>query len=85
MDLLDETAVNYQIVLTKTDKIKPTVLEKTVEATVGAINRRPGGAPLCPVNLFGNRRRHQYSARGNCGADRSVSLVNHLLTPPPAF
>ncbi|NUT01097.1 MAG: YihA family ribosome biogenesis GTP-binding protein [Sphingomonas sp.] len=31
MDMLDGAAVNYQLVLTKTDKVKPTDLEKTLE------------------------------------------------------
>ena len=46
MDLLDEAAVNYQIVLTKTDKIKPTALEKLIEATGKQIVRRPAAHPV---------------------------------------
>ena len=34
MDMLDSAAVNYQLVMTKADKVKPTELEKTLE-TVG--------------------------------------------------
>lgn len=45
MDLLDEAAVNYQIVLTKTDKVKPTALEKLVEATAKQIAKRPAAHP----------------------------------------
>ncbi|WP_425409651.1 ribosome biogenesis GTP-binding protein YihA/YsxC [Hyphococcus sp.] len=45
MDLLDEAAVNYQIVLTKTDKVKPTALAKLIEATVKKIARRPAAHP----------------------------------------
>jgi GTP-binding protein len=33
MDMLDGAAVNYQLVLTKTDKVKPTALAKTIEQT----------------------------------------------------
>ena len=46
LDLLDEAAVNYQIVLTKTDKIKPTALEKLIEATGKQIVRRPAAHPI---------------------------------------
>jgi GTP-binding protein len=46
MDLLDETAVNYQIVLTKADKIKPTELEKVRQATLQKISKRPAAHPL---------------------------------------
>ncbi|MEL6789036.1 MAG: ribosome biogenesis GTP-binding protein YihA/YsxC [Pseudomonadota bacterium] len=45
-DLLDKSAVNYQIVLTKTDKVKPTDLEKTCEATRLAIIKRPAAHPV---------------------------------------
>ncbi|WDI30283.1 ribosome biogenesis GTP-binding protein YihA/YsxC [Hyphococcus flavus] len=46
MDLLDEAAVNYQIVLTKIDKIKPTALASLVEATSKKIIRRPAAHPF---------------------------------------
>lgn len=46
MGLLDEAAVIYQIVLTKTDKIKPTALV-ALEATVAAaIKRRAAAHPV---------------------------------------
>jgi len=46
MDLLDEAAVNYQIVLTKADKIKPTALAALVAATTKQIARRPAAHPV---------------------------------------
>lgn len=46
MDLLDRTAVNYQIVLTKTDKVKAPELETTLAATTTAIARRPAAHPV---------------------------------------
>ena len=46
MDLLDEAAVNYQIVLTKTDKIKPTALTHLVGETAQKIVRRPAAHPV---------------------------------------
>ena len=45
MDLLDEAAVIYQIVLTKTDKIKPTALEGLLKATGEAVRKRPAAHP----------------------------------------
>lgn len=45
MDLLDEVAVIYQIVLTKTDKIKPTALEGLLKATGEAVRKRPAAHP----------------------------------------
>ena len=46
MELLDEAAVNYQIVLTKTDKIKPTALAELLKATAEQIVRRPAAHPV---------------------------------------
>ena len=46
MDLLDEAAVNYQIVLTKSDKIKPTELATLIIKTNEAIKRRPAAHPV---------------------------------------
>lgn len=45
MDLLDETAVIYQIVLTKTDKIKPTALVTIRDETAKLIAKRPAAFP----------------------------------------
>jgi GTP-binding protein len=46
MDLLDETAVNYQIVLTKTDKCTARALEAVKGATVKALAKRPAAYPV---------------------------------------
>jgi GTP-binding protein len=46
MALLDESAVAYQIVLTKADKLKPTEIEKVAAAVALAIKRRPAAHPL---------------------------------------
>ncbi|MCX5567969.1 ribosome biogenesis GTP-binding protein YihA/YsxC [Kaistia nematophila] len=45
LDLLDETAVSYQIVLTKVDKLKTGELAKVKAATESAIARRPAAYP----------------------------------------
>ncbi|WP_421692854.1 ribosome biogenesis GTP-binding protein YihA/YsxC [Aestuariivirga sp.] len=44
-DLLDEAAVTYQIVLTKTDKIKPAELEAMREKVSAAIKKHPAAFP----------------------------------------
>ena len=45
MDVLDGAAVNYQIVLTKGDKLKPTELAAWVAETAEAIRKRPAAHP----------------------------------------
>ena len=46
MDLLDRAAVSYQLVLTKTDKIKPAAAAKLAEETVAKISKRPAAYPI---------------------------------------
>ena len=46
MDLLDEAAVAYQIVLTKIDKIKPTALTVLERRITETIKRRPAAHPV---------------------------------------
>lgn len=46
MDMLDETAVIYQLVLTKIDKIKKTELTKVSEKTQKFIAKRPAAYPF---------------------------------------
>jgi len=45
MGLLDKAAVSYQLVLTKTDKIKPPAAVKLLEETAAKIVRRPAAYP----------------------------------------
>jgi GTP-binding protein len=45
LDLLDETAVSYQIVLTKADEVKPADLPARIAATAAAIAKRPAAFP----------------------------------------
>jgi GTP-binding protein len=45
MTLLDKAAVSYQVVLTKTDKIKAPELARLVEETAVKIKRRPAAFP----------------------------------------
>jgi GTP-binding protein len=45
MDMLDRAAVNYQVVLTKADKVKPTELAKTFERTTEAAAKHAAAHP----------------------------------------
>lgn len=45
MKVLDKTAVSYQIVLTKCDKLGPKQLEKKIEEVQAVINKRPAAHP----------------------------------------
>ncbi len=45
LDMLDETAVSYQIVLTKADSVKVSALKAVHEATLAALKRRPAAFP----------------------------------------
>jgi len=45
LDLLDKSAVSYQVVLTKADKVKPPALQERVAETLAAIARRPAAYP----------------------------------------
>jgi len=45
MDMLDTAAVNYQVVLTKTDKVKTTDLAQVVERTTAQAARHPAAHP----------------------------------------
>jgi GTP-binding protein len=49
MEMLDETAVPYQIVLTKTDKIKVPELHKVIAATEAALADHPAAFPTALV------------------------------------
>src|SRR2546423_15591431 len=42
---LDEAAVSYQIVLTKSDQVKPAELEARIAATAAALAKRPAAFP----------------------------------------
>ncbi len=46
MSMLDAAAVSYHVVLTKADKIKPTVLAELLETTRGEAARHPASHPM---------------------------------------
>ena len=45
MDMLDAAAVSYHVVLTKTDKVKPTELAKTLETVTALAAKHPAAHP----------------------------------------
>ena len=45
LEMLDKAAVSYRLVLTKADKIKPTALAETLEATRAEASRHPAAHP----------------------------------------
>ncbi|WP_298914566.1 ribosome biogenesis GTP-binding protein YihA/YsxC [uncultured Algimonas sp.] len=49
MDMLDETAVTYQVVLTKIDKLKKGQRERVLSATQAALAKRPAAYPVVAV------------------------------------
>lgn len=46
LDLLDECAVSYQVVLTKMDKLKAVEAEKVLAATAEKLRKRPAAFPI---------------------------------------
>ena len=49
MDMLDKTAVSYQIILTKTDKVKPAELEKIISSVIEKISTHTACHPTLLV------------------------------------
>lgn len=45
LDMLDKTAVSYQVVLTKTDKIKPPAVRRVLDEVDVALEKRPAAYP----------------------------------------
>ncbi len=45
LDLLDEAAVSYEIVLTKADAVKPEALTATTDQVMAAVRKRPAAYP----------------------------------------
>ncbi|MFT6580921.1 MAG: GTP-binding protein [Alphaproteobacteria bacterium] len=45
LDLLDKAAVAYQVVLTKTDKVKASALEKVIKSVEASLRKHPAAAP----------------------------------------
>ncbi|MFV0430643.1 MAG: ribosome biogenesis GTP-binding protein YihA/YsxC [Alphaproteobacteria bacterium] len=56
MDLLDNAAVNWQVILTKADKVKKMQLDKVYHQTVEQIRKRPASHPKI---LITSSEKHQ--------------------------
>ena len=69
LDLLDEAAVSYQLVITKADKIKPPAREKLLMAMREKIARRPAAHPEI----------HMTSARAKLGLEELRAAVASVL------
>ena len=65
-EMLDEAAVAYQIVLTKTDKIKPAELETMIADTAKIVSTRAAAFPLNPCNVFRQGLGYGGVAGGDC-------------------
>ncbi|MEM1286513.1 MAG: ribosome biogenesis GTP-binding protein YihA/YsxC [Pseudomonadota bacterium] len=69
LKMLDETAVGYQIVLTKIDKLKPGQVERVKGATQEAITKRPAAYPFLALTSSEKRQ----------GVDVLRGLIARLL------
>lgn len=56
MKMLDETAVSYQIVLTKTDKLKPGQIDRVKRETQDGIAKRPAAYPFIAITSSEKRQ-----------------------------
>ncbi len=74
MDELDTAAVSYQVVLTKTDKIKPGPLARMVAETAEALDKRPAAHPDCLVT----------SSQSGAGIAELRAALAALAEPPAA-
>jgi GTP-binding protein len=70
LDLLGEAAVSHQIVLTKTDQLKPAALEARIAETQQAISRRAAAFPEIAAT----------SARDGAGIPELRAAISRLLT-----
>ena len=52
-DLLDESAVTYQLVLTKADKAKPAELAEAQEKVAAAVKKHPAAFPVVHATSSG--------------------------------
>jgi GTP-binding protein len=69
LDGLDKAAVSYQIVLTKTDELKPAAREARVAEVAAALSRRPAAYPQVIAT----------SSRGGLGVTELRSAIARLL------
>ena len=72
MEMLDDAAVTYQLVLTKTDKLKPGELDKVMRRTSRTIIKRPAAHPELMVT----------SSEKKTGLDDLRAEIATLALPP---
>lgn len=70
MDLLDKAAVIYQVVLTKSDKIKPGQLTRLMDQTSAALSKRPAAYPEIVAT----------SSEKGIGLDELRAEINRLVS-----
>lgn len=75
LDLLDTAAVSYQIVLTKTDKLKPAELDACIAGVKDAIKKRPAAFPevIATSSEKGDGLPELKAAIARLVAERSIS------------
>jgi GTP-binding protein len=84
LDLLDRSAVSYQIVLTKRDEVKKSEVEARLAATMQALSRRPAAFPQV---IFTSSREGEGVEDLRTAVARLLSDIGKLEprpTPPPA-
>jgi GTP-binding protein len=69
LTILDQAAVNYQIVLTKADEVKPAELAALLSASAAALTRHPAAHPVL----------HTTSARTGTGIPELRASIAQLL------
>ena len=72
LSLLDKAAVSYQVVLTKTDKIKAPAVPKLIAETLEKIKEKTGGLSGSALDILGKGQRPRRAARRR--ADRGQHL-----------
>ena len=73
-DLLDESAVTYQLVLTKIDKLKPAEVEKVYAETEAVAKKTGGGISPDPRHLKREIYRPGRTARRNRGTSLTITF-----------
>ena len=71
MKLMDDSAVNYQIILTKADKLEPGALADTVAATAATASKHVAAHPVVLVT----------SAEAGTGIDEARAALSELALP----
>ena len=62
-DLLDQSAVSYQVVLTKHDELKIAERDDVLAATMKALEKRPAAFPEVDFHLGAQRRGNRRASR----------------------